>query len=310
METVTITGGTGLLGSHISAQLLASGYRVIVLTRDKKRPSRGLLSYSYWNPETREIDETAISGAEAIINLAGANLGSARWTRDRKKQIFESRVNGAALLCQALRDYPNQVSRVISVSATGYYGSAGIHSEEDRPGTDFLADTCVAWERRIAPVSELGKRLVILRLGIVLSPEGGALKAMSAPARRSIAIIPGTGRQWLSWIHIKDAANAFQLALEQTDMEGIFNTASPVPVSWETFAISLANQMKGHCRIRIKIPAWMLKGIAGEMAEGLLKSCRVHTGKLDSRGFQWSFPQIGPALAALMQDSGIKRLPN
>ena len=221
MPTILITGGTGLIGTALRQLLTENGYRVIILSRNpqpKDRPTQvagspadtASVTTCHWDPSTGAIDPDAIRLADHIIHLAGAGVADARWTKKRKQEILESRINGCATLVKALREIPNNIKTVISSSAIGWYGPDPIIPnpqpfEEPAPAyTDFLGETCRRWEEAIAPVTALGKRLVIIRTGIVLSSKGGAMKEFIKPIRLGVAAILGDGRQAISWIHIDD----------------------------------------------------------------------------------------------------------
>ncbi len=228
MSTILVTGGTGLIGTTLTRMLTDKGYRVLVLSRDAKSPYR-------WDPAAGYIDPEAIRQADAIIHLAGAGVADKRWSEKRKKLILESRTQGCALLVKALKEIPNKVRVVISSSAIGWYGPDPVIPnpqpfEETAPAhTDFLAETCRLWEEAIAPVAGLGKRLVIIRTGIVLSKDGGALKEYMKPVRLGMAAILGSGRQAISWIHNDDLGRLYIHALENAEWSGVYNGVGPNP---------------------------------------------------------------------------------
>ncbi len=313
MKTVLITGGTGLLGSHLCRQLARSGDRVIILTRQKPRLLRPEVEYAFWDPKKGRIDREAIAGSDAVIHLSGANINGGRWTPEYKKEIRESRVLGSRLLREALESHGARCRALVSASATGYYGSGGIFRETDPPSDDFLGQTCRAWEEGIASWAGPGRRLVILRLGIVLSMEGGALPPLIPNSRLGVAVIPGKGTQWVNWIHIRDAVAAFQAALENPGISGVYNAASPEPAQFETLCVALARRFAGKCRLRIRIPPWLLRAILGEMGGALLKSCLVSPEKLSETGFHWKYPGLEEALQQLTGEfrgpNGNRRLP-
>ncbi len=229
MATILIAGGTGLIGSRLSAMLVEKGYQVIILSRQPgPKPDRAHsisnvgsrsstdLQYSYWDPALQKIDEEVIGKVDAIINLAGAGIADKRWSAERKKEIVSSRVLAAKMLVKALTEIPNHVASVINISAIGWYGPDSKRPpgneafiETDPPDSAFLGEACRQWEESIAPVQSLGKRLVILRTGIVLSNEGGAFAEFKKPLRFGIAGIIGKGRQIMSWIHLDDLCRLF-----------------------------------------------------------------------------------------------------
>jgi uncharacterized protein len=222
MATICITGGTGLVGKHLTKILVAKGHRVIVLSR-KKNPAGNNVSYAVWNLQTGEIDRDAIANSDYIIHLAGAGVAEKRWSKRRKEEIVNSRTQSSALLVKALQETPNKIKAVISASAIGWYGpdaSAESKSfiETDVVYNDFLGQTCLAWEQSIDPVTQLGIRLVKFRIGIVLSNDGGALREFKKPLHFGLAAILGPGTQIVSWVHIDDLCRMFLFATEQETM--------------------------------------------------------------------------------------------
>jgi uncharacterized protein len=303
MSTVLITGGTGLLGTALRQVLLEKGYQVIVLTRklpadtDPSSP----LQYALWNVEEQTIDTTAIARADMIIHLAGENLGGRRWTLKQKKKIVDSRVCSSRLLVDILASVSNKIKTVVSVSGIGWYGedrSAGGHHsfvETDPPANDFLGNVCKQWEESITPVTKQGIRLVKFRIGVVLSNKGGALKEFLKPLKWGIAAILGNGKQVISWIHIDDVVSLFVAALKNEKMNGVYNAVAPSPVSNRDLVIKLAKSRKKFF-IPVRVPAFILKWVVGEMSKEVLKSTTVSCSKITDTGFQFRFPSIEQAL--------------
>lgn len=298
MATVLISGGTGLIGSALSQQLIEKGYEVIVLTRQKNKTSpRRNLSYAHWDIKQQTIDETAFKKVDAIVHLAGANVGDKRWTASRKKEILESRTHSGRLLVKALTEIPNKVQAVISASAIGWYGpdsripNPHPFVESDPANNDFLGTTCQQWEQSILPVTELGKRLVIFRTGIVLSNKGGAYSEFKNPLKFGVASILGKGNQIISWIHINDIVNLYNYAIENHQLQGVYNAVAPEPVSNQQLILSMAKAKKGFY-ILIHVPAWGLKMLLGEMSIEVLKSATVSSKKIEAAGYQFLFPNI------------------
>src|ERR1043166_6780129 len=223
MAVVLITGGTGMIGKALTKALLEKNYEVIVLTREAEScklqaGNDEKVSYAEWNIERQTADEIAIARADHIVHLAGANLGEERWTKKRKREIVSSRVDSGKLIVDCLRTIPNKVKSVISASAIGWYGPDLSHKqaiggrsfkEMDSSHDDFLGQICKQWEDAIRPVTELGKRTVTLRCGIVLSKEGGAFPRFLAPLKFGFATILGSGKQIISWIHIDDLVKMY-----------------------------------------------------------------------------------------------------
>ena len=303
MPTVLITGGTGLIGSVLSRELLRKGYEVIVMTRDPGRhSSTGNLRYAGWDPEMQIIDATAISSCEYIVNLAGADLAEKRWTVKRKNEIIDSRTKSAGMIVTALRENTNRVKAVISASAIGWYGEATgdkVFVETDPPADDFLGTVCKAWEESFDPVVSMGKRLVKLRTGIVLSNAGGALPKFKNPLRFGLATILGSGRQVISWIHIDDLAALYLLAIENERLNGAYNVVSPQPVPNKKFVLQLAKVVRGRYFIPVFVPSFLLKMILGEMSIEVLKHAPVSSEKIKREGYKFLYPSLKAALEQL-----------
>lgn len=328
MATIMITGGTGTVGKRLTELLLSKGYSVIIVGRggsakesstgkpstSSGEPAQTKLRYAQWNIETQTIDESAIQQADYIIHLAGAGVADKRWSDARKKEIADSRINSCALIVKALSSIPNKVKGVISASAIGWYGPDNQHNDEGNASTgldkrgfteaanpypDFLGNTCKAWEDSIAPVKAFGKRLVILRTGIVLSNQGGALVEFKKPLLFKTAAILGSGKQMISWIHVDDLCNQYIYAIENEQMNGVYNAVAPHPVSNQTLTIELAKKICGSFYIPFYVPAFVLKIALGEMSIEVLKSATVSSHKIEAAGFQFQYPAISDALTQL-----------
>lgn len=328
MATVLITGGTGTVGKRLTQLLLEKGYQVNILSRGNTTPPeksttpalqatpperRGTgtgINYFNWNLTENYIDPAAITSADYIIHLAGAGVADKRWSKQRKKEIADSRTKSSALIVAALQQNTNQVQAVVSASAIGWYGpdkaavkgvpghGKGFEETADCY-PDFLGETCRLWEASIAPVTALGKRLVILRTGIVLSNEGGALVEFKKPLLFKTAAILGNGKQMVSWIHIDDLCNQYIYALEHQQMQGIFNAVAPSPVSNKTLTIVLAKKLCGSFYIPFCVPAFVLKIVLGEMSIEILKSTTVSCHKMLATGFSFKYHNIIEAIDEL-----------
>jgi uncharacterized protein (TIGR01777 family) len=314
MAKILITGGTGMVGQRLAILLLSSGHQVTVLTRrvPEKTGTNHQIRYALWNPEKCWVEATAIQDADYIVHLAGANVAEKRWTDARKKEIAESRVQGAATIVQALRQLPNQVKAVISASAIGWYGPdvetsliAGFQ-ETDPADQSFLGDTCRKWEEGIQPVQELGKRLVIFRIGIVLDTAGGALPAFLQSLRFRVAGNLGDGKQIISWIHQHDLCRMMAFAIENEELKGVYNAVSPHPVSNNQFNRLLAEHLYGRNYMAMPVPALLLKVILGEMSVEVLKSATVASFKIRQAGFKFEYPLLVEAFRALLPDRKIQ----
>lgn len=308
MATVLITGGTGLVGKALGHALLEKGYSIIILSRQTNQQSAvANISYATWNVEKQTIDKEAIAKADYIIHLAGAGVADKRWTKKRKQEIVSSRVESSKLIVDSLKAIPNKVKAVVSASAIGWYlipnpspqsgEGGGVRKlvESDPTANDFLGNTCKQWEESIEPVAQLGKRLVKLRTGIVLSNEGGALKEFIKPLKFGIAAILGSGKQIISWIHIDDLVRLYIMAIENEKLSGVYNAVAPNPVSNKELTLQLAKSRKKFF-IPIHVPSFVLKMVLGEMSIEVLKSATVSCEKIQKAGFVFQFSGISTAL--------------
>jgi uncharacterized protein (TIGR01777 family) len=311
MPTILITGGTGVIGSALSRLFLEKGYRVIVLSREANRrgasggPGQGSPTIAHWDPGRQIIDPAALAAADHIIHLAGAGVADQRWSAKRKKEIVDSRTVGSTLIVKALREIPNKVQTVVSASAIGWYGADPIipnphpFTETDPAAGDFLGETCRLWESAISPVANQGKRLVILRTGIVLNKGKGALEEFRKPLRAGIAAILGNGRQMISWIHIDDLCRQYLEAIERKDWQGMYNAVAPTPVNNKTLTLELARRLKGGVFVTAHVPGFILKMALGGMSVEVLKSATVSAEKTRKTGFQFLYPSVEGALKEL-----------
>ncbi|HEX6191429.1 MAG TPA: TIGR01777 family oxidoreductase [Chitinophagaceae bacterium] len=304
MATVMITGGTGMIGSALTKSLIDKGYNVIILTRGKEKivSATGAMEYSKWDVEKGEIDKDAVKRADFIIHLAGAGIADKRWTRRRKLEIVNSRVEGGKLLAKALKEYTNQVKAVITASAIGWYGpdptipNPHPFTETDPASSDFLGSTCKQWEQSLEPVTELGKRLVKIRTGIVLSKKGDVLGEFRKPLRFGIATILGNGKQVMSWVHLDDLVRIYITAIENEKLHGTYNAVAPKPVANKELVITLAKKIKGNYFIPVHVPSFVLRTVLGQMSIEVLKSATVSSEKIKMAGFVFQFPTIEAAL--------------
>ncbi|MDB5210954.1 MAG: hypothetical protein JWQ30_1781 [Sediminibacterium sp.] len=309
MATALITGGTGLVGMRLTKLLTEKGYAVTILTRDASEVKQKLtgVSYANWDIHKQTIDQDAIAKADHIIHLAGAGVADKRWSDKRKQEIVNSRTQSSALIVKALKEIPNNVKTVVSASAIGWYGAdtpvskQNGFTEDANADTAFLGQTCRLWEESIQPVEQLGKRLVKLRTGIVLSADGGALAKFKKPLKGFVAAILGDGKQVISWIHIDDLCRIYIAAIENETMSGAYNAVAPKPVTNKELTLSLARKMRDIFFIPIHIPSFALKIALGEMSIEVLKSATVSSQKIQSTGFAFSYPTIEEALAELIK---------
>lgn len=306
MQTVLITGGTGLVGKTLTKQLVSKGYKVIVLTRTiPTKPSQTEIEYALWDVNHRTIDVKAVQAADIIVHLAGAGVVDKRWTDAYKKEILESRTKSSQLLIETLKNNSNKVHTIVSSSAIGWYGAdtqKGFAFTEDDPAdSGFLGITCQLWEESIEPDASMGIRLCKLRTGIVLSNDGGALAEFKKPIRLGVAAILGNGHQMVSWIHVEDLSRMFIHAIENKQMQGSYNAAAPAPVSNKTLTLTLAKAMKGSFYIPMHVPSFVLKIMLGESSIEVLKSTTVSARKITEAGFTFLYPSIDAAINELVR---------
>jgi uncharacterized protein len=307
MATILITGGTGTIGKALTSALLEKNYKVIILSRkiSVQQAETTNLSFAQWDINSQQIDKEAISSADYIIHLAGAGVADKRWTKKRKQEIVNSRVKSGELIVKALQEMPNNIKAVISASAIGWYGADRVipnpkpFREDDPADTSFLGETCKLWEESLEPIKKIGKRLVKLRTGIVLSNEGGALKEFINPLRFGVAAILGNGKQVISWIHIDDLVRLYIAAIEDQNMNGAYNAVAPDPVSNKKLTLQLARIQKGNFFIPVHVPSFVLKMVIGEMSIEVLKSTTVSCDKIHYCGFVFLYPSIEAALQQL-----------
>jgi uncharacterized protein (TIGR01777 family) len=294
---VLITGGSGLVGSYLTKLLTEKGHQVSWLSRTPGEKD-GIKRYA-WNVKAGTIDQEAIRNAEAIIHLAGAGVADKRWTASRKAEILESRTQSTKLLYRELELLRKAPIPFVSASAIGYYGfstSDAILDENSAPGTDFLAKVTKAWEDEVSKIETLGHTVSKIRIGIVLSTDGGALKEMTAPP----VVAPlGSGKQWMPWIHMHDLCLLFMHALEN-NLSGPFNAVSPQPERHVDFMKSIAKAARKPY-LGIPAPTFVLKIALGEMADMLVNGTRISAQRIQSTGFEFRFPDLDDALTELYQ---------
>jgi uncharacterized protein (TIGR01777 family) len=295
---ILITGSTGLIGSELCSFLTANNHQVLRLVRRTPAGSDEI----GWEPSSGKLDTGALEGIDAVIHLAGENIAGGRWTAERKRRIRESRINGTRLLAQALGRLSNPPRSLISVSAVGYYGNRGeeVLVEENGPGTGFLSDLCREWEKATEPASAKGIRVVIPRLGIVLSSKGGALAQMLPVFRLGIGGRIGSGRQYISWIAMDDLLGIFNHAIHCESLRGPVNVVSPNPVTNLEFSKTLGRILSRP--VLFAMPSFAARAVFGEMADqALLASARVSPAHLKDSGYPFRFPELEAALRHALQ---------
>lgn len=294
---VLITGGSGLVGRHLCQELADRGYWINVLTRATDMTDQGRLRYFNWDVEKGRIDPACLEGVNYVIHLAGENIGALPWSNRRKEAIVDSRIDPIAILYRHMETTPNHVKAVISASATGYYGDRGAEllTEEHAPKKGFLGDTCVRWERAVQEGQRLGLRTVSLRSGAVLAAKGGMYGKIRSLARAGLGVVFGNGRQYLPWVHIDDAVQAYIHAMENPAMIGAYNLVAPEQITLGEFTKQVA-AFFGKTIWIPPIPVTLLKIVMGQMSQILLDSTRVSADKLIASGFKFRYPTLRSAI--------------
>lgn len=289
-NTVLITGATGMIGQQLITEFNQRGYQVNTLSR-KPIKRVGVKSY-VWNVERNEIDEDAVLTANIILHIAGESVAAKRWTAKRKAEILNSRVNSTKLIVATLRKYNHHVDTYIGASAVGYYGSRDNEelTEKSLPQKGFLSDVCVSWEDAHRVVNEFAKRVVVYRIGVVLDKHEGALQEMMKTLPLSLNYL-GNGKQYMSFIYIKDLIRLFSWATDNEHIHGTFNAVSPIPVTNKAFIQSLSSYRRAILPIT-PVPGFVLKLIMGEAACIALDSQNCAAEKLMNAGFDFHYSNI------------------
>lgn len=299
MMRIVVAGGSGFLGTALNRSLAAAGHRVTTLSRTgspRGEPGTAVA----WNPDgSTGVWAAEIDGADAVINLAGESIGGKRWSRAQKAKIVSSRVLATRSLVEAIRHAADPPAVFVSGSAVGYYGPHGdeIVTEQTPAGRDFLADVCQQWETEAAKAADV-TRLVTIRTGLVLARDGGALARMLPPFRLGAGGPVGSGRQYWPWIHRADWLAMVRFALETPAVRGPLNATAPHPVTNAEFARALGRAM--HRPAFMPAPAFALKLLLGEMAEGLLLSGqRAVPARAEQLGYRFTYKNLPSALSEL-----------
>ncbi len=297
-KKILITGASGLIGLRLTDLLVARGHSVTHLSRSKKSAQ---VSTFLWDPITAIIDIHALEQIDTIVHLAGASVAEERWTASRKKEILDSRIKSTQLLYHTLKNNHHHIKTFVSASAIGYYGFGGddkIFVEEDKSGNDFLAQVTQQWENQVDKISTLGLRIAKLRIGIVLSEKGGALKEMAKSIKFGFGSPLGTGKQFLSWIHVDDLCQMFAKTIEDENMNGSYNATTDWCTN-EEITKAIANILKKPLWLP-RVPSFFLKVIFGEMADIVLKGSKVSSEKMKQAGYQYKFDDLNEALKNLL----------
>ncbi|MBN2637859.1 MAG: TIGR01777 family oxidoreductase [Bacteroidales bacterium] len=291
MKNILIAGGTGLIGTALCGLLTKKGYSVAVLSRSKKNLEYPVFQ---WDPLKGDFDDKALDFADGIIFLSGENVGAKRWTNRQKQIIVESRVQSIELLIEKIKQSNKKPEFFISASATGYYGGTltdRISLENDVPGHDFLAKTTFNWESSLLTLKSLDIRLVTLRTGVVLSPDEGALPKMMLPVKLGVGSALGSGKQYIPWIALADIVQMYLYAIENPELNSVYNAVAPNPVPNKQFMRLLAKYLDRPFFFP-PVPSFLLKLLLGEMSEMVLKGNRVSSEKIQKAGFKFQYKTL------------------
>ncbi len=297
-KNILITGGTGFVGSYLREELLKQGHYLTIITRSPE-------SYKSEHAKnqkfiTIEAVSDVIESTDVVINLAGENLFGQRWTDSVKKRIYDSRISITRALVDAIKASNSTPDVFISASGINYYEPAGddVITEESKAADDFLANVCKDWENEAIQARDLGVRVVISRFGIVLENDGGVIEKMKLPFSLFVGGAIGPGNQYLSWIHMKDLCNAIVFAIENEEINDVFNATAPEPVTMNQFASSMGNVMKRPSLFRV--PEFVLNLVMGEAAAPVVTSLRVQPKVLQKAGFEFEFDDLETAMGDIL----------
>ena len=299
---VIVTGSNGLVGRALVGQLLAEGHEVTTLVRSGSRSTgeEGVRP-ARWDPAADSIDAAALEGHDAAVHLAGEPIAEGRWDDEKKRRIRASRAEGTRLLAETLAKLERRPAVLVSASATGFYGNRGEETltEESASGDDFLSEVCREWEKATLPASQAGVRVVHLRIGVVLSGEGGALQKMLTPFKLGLGGKVGSGEQYMNWITLEDLVGVIRRAMEDESLRGPVNAVAPQQVTNAEFTKALGRAL-GRPTV-FTVPAFAARLAFGEVADALLMaSTRVEPARLQEAGYQFRHPEIEGALRSAL----------
>lgn len=295
---IAITGGTGFVGKELTNLLLSEGHHVYILTRSNKK-SDSAITYVQWMTKGAK-PEDHLQGIDAIVNLAGTSINDGRWTENQKKKIYQSRMDATNEVLRIIEALPQKPSVLVNASAVGIYPTSKhkTYTEESTErADDFLAKTVEDWEAKAKQAEQFGIRVAYGRFGVILGKEDGALPLMALPYKFFVGGKVGSGKQWLSWVHVKDVARALYFAITTDELHGSFNVTAPRPLRNDEFGRTLGEVL--HRPHAVLVPSFTLKAVLGEKSQLVLEGQQVLPEKLLQHGFQFEFPTAKEALTHL-----------
>lgn len=296
---IAIAGASGLIGIALVARLKSDGHEIIRLVRPPLPSTEDRIA---WDPEMGVLNPDELNGVDAVINLAGENIASLRWTEKKKQKIRDSRIKGTQLLAKTLAEMENPPKIWINASAIGFYGNRGSETlhEKSLPGEGFLSEVCQEWEKATQPAIDKGVRVAQLRFGMVISRAGGALARMLLPFKLGLGGTIGSGEQWISWILIDDAVDAICFTLQNDELKGPVNVVAPDAVTNKEFTKTLGKVLGRPTAL--PMPSFLVKLLFGEMGNALMLSSSVVAPiELEEKGFKFRFPELDGALSYILK---------
>ena len=291
---VLITGATGLVGKRLQESLTNKGHELLLASRGEPKAE----NYIQWDSDTGFVEPERLEGLDAVVHLAGESVFGLRWSDEKKKAIMESRVKGTRSVVEALSKLKNRPNVLVSASAIGFYGNRGDEelTESSAAGDNtFLSEVAKAWESEARRAEDAGIRTVLLRVGVVLSKDGGALSTMLTPFKLGVGGVVGSGKQWMSWIEVDDLVAIINFVLENENIRGAVNACAPNPVTNEQFTKTLGDVL--YRPTFLPLPEFAVAMVLGEMGdELLLTSERVIPKRLLDAGFEFRYPDLKPAI--------------
>lgn len=300
MKNILIAGGTGLVGKYLTKHLLEKGYNVAHLSRTPQKNST--IKQYHFNWLKNEIDENAFKDCYCIVNLAGENIGSKRWTNYQKQQIISSRTQTSQLIYNAVKSTKASIHTYISASAIGYYGnepSEKIFTETDKNGSDFLAETCVKWEHSADMFSDIGMRVIKIRTGIVLAKDAVIIQKLKPIFSLSLGSAVGHGKQYMPWIHVHDLCSIYVQGIENLSMIGAYNAVAPEHITNYQFTQTFAKVLDKPFFMP-NVPSAFIQLAMGEMSQLLLTGNKISCEKIMKTGFQFEYNTINSAYSAIL----------